>query len=182
MGTGLPAFMAAAGVVVSSVAFAAPAVSCAPHAAAPAGAMQQIAPAAIRWAQSRSEEAVAQGAPLSPRLVEIARQVGVRHPDRVRIQVVDRIELPDEPTLKAAAAEVGLVPASAGGMTLGYGIVIVRGEESGLRLLSHELRHVAQYEEAGGIGPFLARHIPDLMRYGYRDSPYERDARAHEAR
>ena len=29
---------------------------------------------------------------------------------------------------------------------------------------------------------FLAAHIPDLMKFGYEDSPFERDARAHEKR
>jgi hypothetical protein len=67
-------------------------------------------------------------------------------------------------------------------MTLGYAVLVKRGGEEDERLLRHELRHVAQYEGAGGIAPFLARHIPDLLRYGYRDSPFERDARAHEVR
>ena len=97
-------------------------------------------------------------------------------------EVVDRIELPVEPILKAAASKAGLVPASAGGMTLGYGVVMVRGEQSDLRLLSHELRHVAQYEACGGIAPFLSRHLAHLAEFGYRDSPFERDARASEPR
>ena len=71
---------------------------------------------------------------------------------------------------------------AADGMTLGYAVLVKRGAERDARLLRHELRHVAQYESAGGIRPFLAIHIPDLMRHGYRDSPFERDARAHERR
>jgi hypothetical protein len=72
------------------------------------------------------------------------------------------------------------MPQSADGMTLGYAVLLKRGAESDARLVRHELRHVAQYEARGGIRPFLAAHIPDLMRFGYGDSPFERDARAHE--
>jgi hypothetical protein len=106
--------------------------------------------------------------------------VGVRDVARVRIVVVDRVPLPDEPPLKAAALQVGLSQESASGMTLGHAIYARRGEENDVRLLSHELRHVAQYEAAGGIAAFLARHLGDLARVGYEDSPYEVDARAHE--
>ena len=56
----------------------------------------------------------------------------------------------------------------------------LKGWEDDLRILSHELRHVAQYEQAGGIAPFLATHLANLAQHGYHDSPYEVDARAHE--
>jgi len=94
--------------------------------------------------------------------------------------VVDRIPLPDEPQLRAAALEVGLSPSSALGMTLGYTVMVVRGYEDNVRLLSHEFRHVAQYEASGGIRPFLGVHLADLVAFGYHDSPFEVDARAHE--
>jgi hypothetical protein len=42
------------------------------------------------------------------------------------------------------------------------------------------LLHVAQYEACGGIGGFLAVHLADLVAFGYEDSPFEVDARAHE--
>lgn len=45
----------------------------------------------------------------------------------------------------------------------------------------HEFRHVAQYEAKGGIAGFLAEHLQHLVRFGYEESPFERDARAHEA-
>ena len=73
------------------------------------------------------------------------------------------------------------MPQAADGMTLGYAVLIKRGAEHDKQLLRHELRHVAQYESRGGIRPFFAEHIPALLRFGYADSPFERDARAHEA-
>ncbi|MBV2129714.1 hypothetical protein [Arsukibacterium indicum] len=65
------------------------------------------------------------------------------------------------------------------GLTLGYGIYIKQGYLT-RRLLSHELRHVHQYEQAGSHEAFLTRYIGDIIRFGYLDSPYEVDARYHE--
>jgi len=103
-------------------------------------------------------------------------------PEKVRVQVVEELPAPQDPVLVAAAGRIGLMPQAASGMTLGYAVLLKRGAEKDTRLLSHELRHVAQYEEKGGIRPFLAVHIPQLMQFGYEDSPFERDARAHETR
>ena len=137
---------------------------------------------AADWAQTYAAQSLAQGAALTPKQVAMATQVGVRDPSKVRIRVVDELPAPQDPTLVAAAGRIGLMPQAASGMTLGYAVLLKRGAQNDSRLLSHELRHVAQYEAKGGIGPFLAIHIPQLMQFGYDDSPFERDARAHEIR
>ena len=139
-----------------------------------------LAPRAVAWAQRMETDSLRNGLPLTPALQQLAREVGVRDVARVRIVVVDRVPMPDEPPLRAAALQVGLSQESASGMTRGYAIYARRGEEGDARLLSHELRHVAQYEAAGGIAAFLARHLQDLAQVGYEDSPFEVDARAHE--
>ena len=153
------------------------AISCA-HAAD----VQAVAGLAADWAEAHAKQSLADGVALTAAQVADARAVGVRDPFRVRVHVVDAFPAPNDPVLTAAAGRIGLMPQAADGMTLGYAILVKRGAEDDARLLRHELRHVAQYEQAGGIRPFLSRHIPDLMRYGYSDSPYERDARAHEVR
>jgi hypothetical protein len=141
-----------------------------------------LAPRVVAWAQRMESESVHEGVPLTPALQRLARDVGVRDIARVRVVAVDRVPLPDEAPLRAAAVQVGLSQESASGITLGYAIYARRGEEGDVRLLSHELRHVAQYEAAGGIPAFLLRHLEDLARFGYEDSPFEVDARAHERR
>jgi hypothetical protein len=145
-----------------------------------AAQLSVMAPRVVTWAEKLATEGRAHGVALTPAQERIARASGVRNPHDVRIIVVDRIPLPDEPQLRAAALEVGLSPSSALGMTLGYTVMVVRGYEDNVRLLSHELRHVAQYEACGGIRPFLTMHLADLAAFGYEDSPFEVDARAHE--
>lgn len=161
---------------------AALAASCAllPVPAADDVPLEAIAPRAVAWAERLASGATVQGVPLTAEQRRIAAAVGVRHPEEVRLLVVERIPLPDEPLLEAAAVKVGLSSSSAAGLTLGHAVIVRRGWERDLRILSHELRHVAQYEAAGGIPAFLATHLAHLARHGYRDSPYEVDARAHE--
>ena len=141
-----------------------------------------IARLAADWAEAQAQGSLAQGRPLTPTQAALAREVGVLHPSRVRIHLVKTLPAPRDPALTTAAGRIGLMPQAADGMTLGYAVLIKRGAENDTQLLRHELRHVAQYEREGGIRPFLAKHIPDLMRHGYRESPFERDARAHEGR
>lgn len=139
-----------------------------------------LAPKAVAWAQALAAKAAAHGAPLSAPLLEIARRAGVRAPGKIRIIVTDEIPLPDDPVLKGAALSVGLSQSEAAGMTLGYAVFLRRGYENDVRVMSHEFRHVAQYEACGGIAGFLAVHLADLVAFGYEDSPFEVDARAHE--
>ena len=175
------AFVTAATLAALSLpVLAAPSHPASPHAPTAAAQLASMAPRVVAWAEKLAAGGVAHGRAPTAAQLRIARASGVREPARIRIVVVDRIPLPDEPQLKAAALEVGLSPASALGMTVGYAVLVVRGYEDNVRLLSHEFRHVAQYEACGGIAPFLAMHLADLAAFGYEDSPFEVDARAHE--
>lgn len=49
-----------------------------------------------------------------------------------------------------------------------------------VRLVTHELRHVHQYETAGSIAAFLPVYLQQILDYGYAHAPLEMDARAHE--
>lgn len=139
-----------------------------------------LAPRAIAWAQQQSAAVARTGVALTPAQRELARSVGVRNPERIRLLVVDRFPLPQDSDVRAAARRIGLARPTIVGLTLGHSVMVRRGYEKDSRLLSHEFRHVSQYETRGGIAPFLAQHLQDLERFGYEDSPFEVDARAHE--
>lgn len=139
-----------------------------------------LAPRVVSWAEREEANAMEHGRPLTPRMRALARLVGVAEPARVRVMVVDHVPLPDEPMLRAAADSLGFTQMNITGLTLGHAIFVRRGRDRDPRLLSHELRHVAQYEAEGGIAPFLAKHLVDVVEHGYEDSPFEVDARAHE--
>lgn len=171
-------------VVTALFVSAAPALA-APPSGTPAGAAasglpMMVVPKAIQWAEGQSATVLAHGRALTPAQVALARSVGVGHAESVRIMVVDQFPLPDDELVRAAALRIGLAKPTIAGLTLGHAVMVRRGFENDARLLSHELRHVAQYEAAGGIPAFLAQHLRELDRYGYEDSPFEVDARAHE--
>jgi hypothetical protein len=130
-------------------------------------ALPQLLPSAIAWAEAASHHA------------RETRRVGVQCPELIRTQLVDVFPQPDEPMLRQAAQATGLLGVGTVGLTMGYAILILRGHMSS-RLLSHECRHVYQYEAAGSIAAFLPAYFQQIAMAGYDDAPFERDARAFE--
>ena len=131
------------------------------------------------WAEGEADRALREGEPLSPELRILAETAGVRRPERIRLLVADALPEPGDPALSAAARRAGLLGPGMIGLTLGYAVFIRRGRDS-RRTLSHELRHVHQYEAAGGIAPFLPLYLAQIIEVGYDAAPLEADARAHE--
>ncbi|RQV87195.1 MULTISPECIES: hypothetical protein [Burkholderia] len=136
-------------------------------------------PAALAWAEAEAASGLARGAPLTPAQADDARAVGVVQPDLIRVVAVDRMPFPDTPTLAEIARETGLLSPGTIGLTLGHAVYVLRGHDT-RRLLTHEFRHVHQYEAAGSIGAFLARYLHEIATVGYHDAPLEADARQHE--
>lgn len=137
---------------------------------------------AVEWAKIMEREGQAKGKPLAFWQVADALDVGVIAPDRVRVCLVDAMPQIGDPELSAVAAERGILGRDTLGITLGY-VIFVRKTHAGLRtLLRHELRHVAQCEKAGGLDSFIPAYLTEIVSFGYRQAPYEMDARQHEVR
>lgn len=139
-----------------------------------------LLPKAIAWAQQQEQYVLELGAALSPSEHALARCVGVRRPEMIRIQLVDELPLPQDPDLRDVASKYALFGPGTIGVTLGYAILLCRGHDTNPRLLSHEFRHVYQYESLGSIEQFLPVYLRQLAEVGYEDAPLEVDARAHE--
>jgi hypothetical protein len=138
-----------------------------------------LLPKAIVWATERATEVAKIGRPLDDEGIAIARRVGVADPVAVRIKLVERLPVPRDPQLHQAALLAGLIGPQMAGITFGHSIYICIAHNS-VRLLSHECRHVHQYEHAGSIAGFLRVYLPQIVNYGYANAPLEIDARAHE--
>ncbi len=141
--------------------------------------LPKLLPLAISWAEAQSREIQLYGFGLPDEVAAVARSVGVARPDIVRIACVRALPLPENAELREAALQTGLLGPNMVGLTLGYGVLVISGHESP-RLLSHELRHVHQYEVAGSIAAYLPVYLSQIVEFGYHDAPFERDARAHE--
>jgi hypothetical protein len=142
-------------------------------------ALPQLMPRAIAWAEAQSRKAAEKGEALSEEGMAIAREVGVQHPELVRVVLVEELPFPEDPFLKEAAIQTGLLGPHMAGLTLGHSILVVQGTLD-RRLLSHECRHVHQYEEHGSIGAFLRVYLQQIATVGYINAPLEQDARAYE--
>jgi len=86
--------------------------------------------------------------------------------------------VPHSPEILAATLTGFLDPGMVG-LTLGHSVFICRGHET-VRLLSHEFRHVYQYEQAGSIADFLPGYLLQIVQRGYAATTFETDAIAYE--
>ena len=58
-------------------------------------------------------------------------------------------------------------------------VYLMPGSENDASLIRHEARHLEQIERDGRV-VFAVKYLYWLARYGYRNNPYEMDARAAE--
>jgi hypothetical protein len=68
-----------------------------------AAVLPVLLPRAIQWAEAQAKDGLLSGRSLSPIESEFARQVGVQHPERIRIKVVEALPAPADPQLRQAA-------------------------------------------------------------------------------
>ncbi|MFD1260140.1 hypothetical protein [Entomomonas asaccharolytica] len=141
--------------------------------------LPNLLPKAIQWAEDTEEYIIKQGIALNKTQQADAKTVGVIHPEKIYVLELDIFPLPEDPTLQKAATTLGLLGKNTVGLTLGYGILIKKGLLS-RSLLSHECRHVYQYEQEGSVAAFIKAYLASIIEYGYFDSPYEIDARKYE--
>lgn len=142
-------------------------------------ALPLLLPKAIAWAEDQAARVASSGRTLTERELELSRGVGVARPERIRVAIVDALPMPEDPTLRAAALQTRLLGPEMVGLTLGYSVFIRRGYET-VRVLSHEFRHVHQYERAGSIAAFLPGYLQQIVQFGYENAPLEHDACSHE--
>lgn len=137
---------------------------------------QQLLPRAALWAQRQEAVILLHGAALAPEAIKIAQRAGVRNPELIRVFAVRRIPAPEEADLRDAAAAFDLITADTGGLTIGHGIFVREDCVRDLKLVAHELMHVAQYERHGSILAFLQQYLSEVNQYGYPAAPMEQEA------
>ena len=144
-----------------------------------AAELPRLLPKAIAWAENEAAAAQTTGVPLNATGLRLAHLVGVQRPELIRVVEAQTLPYPSDPELSFAAQQVGLLGPGIAGLTLGHAVFILTGHRSN-RLVSHECRHVYQYETAGSIAAFLPLYLAQIAAHGYENAPFEIDARAHE--
>jgi hypothetical protein len=143
----------------------------------PEARFKELLPLACAWAEEQEGIILRDGVALTEGLLADGQRIGVGHPERVRLRVVERVPMPAHPLLREAAISTGLLSRDTAGLTLRYGIFIRADSWGERRLVVHELAHVAQYERLGGFYPFLERYLMEcLTPPGYPFGPIEQEA------
>ena len=143
----------------------------------PSQQFESLLPEAEAWATEQERIILKSGVALSEVQLGDARQVGVVHPERVRLLRVAQIPTPTLPTLAAAAAMTRLISPDTRGMTLRYGIFIRDDFWGDRQLLVHELVHTHQYERLGSFEAFLRPYLMECITPpGYPYGPMEQEA------
>jgi len=133
-----------------------------------------ISPFMARWAHEQERRILREGLPLSSEAIMFARELGIARPEEVRVLVTEPIPLPAPPWCVRLSKKFSLPVFSPGGMALGRGVFLAKGQWGSLR---HELVHVWQYEKSGGMLPFFRQYLRECLMDGYLEAPLEMEAR-----
>lgn len=137
--------------------------------------IDELLPAAERFLAKNQAEALEKGVALTPSQIALAKRVGIKQPELVRLYYVERLPMPSDPKLEAAARRFGYSSPYIDANTFGYGIWIEHDAKGDQELLAHELIHVRQTEQLGQR-EMIRQYLTQLYIYGYRNAPLEQEA------
>ena len=138
---------------------------------------ESLLPLAAAWAAEQEDTILQSGVPLNDSQMADALQLGLEHPDRVRLLRVTQIPMPSDPILAAAASATDLISHRTAGLTVRYGIFVRSDYWLNRLLVAHELVHTLQYERLGGFEAFLRPYLIEcLTSPGYPYGPMESEA------
>ena len=137
-----------------------------------------LLPQYIDWAYETDRKGLEMGTPLNEKELLLAAEIGIKHPEKVRIVYVDAVPFPYENVaLKTFGEAVGLVGEGIvnNAQVFGYSIYARKGFVLNRPKLAHELVHVLQIERAS-LDSVVTQHFFDMAEYGYDDAPLEVEA------
>jgi len=128
-----------------------------------------IVPHAVKWYGEVEKTLYSKGRPLTAIEKKEAKQLGVTHPDAVRVVILDKFPVPDSESTTNNHFE--------GARAMGNIIMIKPRHQHDSRVLCHELVHIAQKDRMGLHG-FLKQYALEREVLGYSRSLLENEAYA----
>jgi len=122
---------------------------------------EKLLPIAVQWAKAQEAFVLRHGSSLSSRHLADARLAGIKDPTRVRVLVVDRIPLPEDPSLAEASKRVGIVTEDTRCMGFGHALIIRVDAWHDRETILHNFVHIAQCERAGGLEQWCRQYLGD---------------------
>ncbi len=140
-------------------------------------ALPLIMPALRQWCLHEEKVILDKGIPLTDHEILDARLAGVRHPDRVRLLLVDHLRLTSIGLLRRVLPALEIIRPTSAAMTLGYGIYVRKNSRHDREVMVHHFVHAAQSERLAGIDHYISMYIQECLNYGYNAAPLELEAR-----
>ena len=124
---------------------------------------EYLLPRAYEWAKAREEFVLARGMPLGARHAADAQLAGVQDYARIRVLVVDRMPLPEDPELAEAAKRVGIITEDTRCAGFGHAMIIRADAWNDRELMLHNFVHIAQCERSGGLEEWVRQYLGDRV-------------------
>lgn len=135
-----------------------------------------VLPVGSAWVASHEQKILRLGVALTPEEMADALQMGVKHPEKIRLMKVDHIPVLNGALVKTASRCIPAISANTVGLSLRYGIYVRSRYWRNRSLIAHECVHTGQYERLGGIPEFLRAYFIQCIETGYPDAPLEQEA------
>jgi hypothetical protein len=120
---------------------------------------------AVAWIESVEKDFATAGRSLTPAEIQMATEIGVKEPERIRVVVAKTFPLPNAPPLRALLTSYGLGSRSEGGRTMGAVIFLKPKYQKDRSILAHEMVHVMQIERMSLQG-FVSRYLTEVEMVG----------------
>jgi hypothetical protein len=140
---------------------------------------EKLLPQYISWAITTDQEGMKIGTPLDEKELLLAKEIGIKFPEKVRVIYVDEVPYPYENEhLKQMGLSLGFIGDDIvnEAQVFGYSIYVRKDLKFTFSKLAHELVHVMQIERTGSFSVYCLQYLADLAKYGYRKAPLEVEA------
>ncbi len=133
----------------------------------------------VEWAKGIDREGLERGARLDATQLQLAKDVGIKHPERVRLVWVDAVPFPmEDKFMRTIGESIGFVGPGIvnNAQAFGYAIWVRKGFNLDRPNLAHEFVHVRQIEQSGDFGGFVSRYMQQLQEFRHEEMPIEQEA------
>ena len=133
-------------------------------------------PEVCEWIENQENEIFINGRDLYPDEIEIAKTIGIKNYDVIKVFESAIVPTPNDTILKVIGKQVGLLSPNTNGICFRYGIFIHKNTIDKNAVLVHELIHTLQYEQYSSIPNFIFQYVKECIELGYDNSPLEIEA------
>ena len=135
-----------------------------------------LIPKVCEWLEYQENNIISIGRDLTPEELAIAKKIGIKNYDIIRVYESSVVPNPSDIVLKELGKQIGLISTNTSGICFRYGIFIHENASDKNAVLTHELIHTLQYERFGSIKAFITQYLKECIEVGYHQSDLEKEA------